>query len=357
MSSPAKLRVAVVGAGYYSRFHLEGWRRQADLVGVCDLDGERAAAAALQFGAPRSFTALSEMLDALRPDLLDVVVPPAAHATAVALALDRGIATICQKPFTGSWGAANELARQAAARRTILVVHENFRFCPWFREARRLIESGRLGHLHNVAFRLRPGDGQGAAAYLQRQPYFQTMPRLLVVETAIHLIDTFRYLIGEVGAVYARLRRLNPVVAGEDAGLIVFEFASGASGVFDGNRLNEHPAGDQRRTMGEMWLEGSAGVLRLDGEARLWFMPHGSGVEDEHVYDRGDPSAFGGGASAALQAHVLRHLDRGTALENSAADYLANLRVQEAIYHSHSTGQRIEVAAFVPAEIPGPVRL
>ena len=136
---------------------------------------------------------MSEMLDALRPDLLDVIVPPAAHATAVALALDRRIATICQKPFTGSWGAANELVRQAAARRTILLVHENFRFCPWFREARQWVESGRLGLLHGVAFRLRPGDGQGPAAYLERQPYFQTMPRLLVVETAVHLIDTFRY--------------------------------------------------------------------------------------------------------------------------------------------------------------------
>ena len=49
-----------------------------------------------------------------------------------------------------------------------------------------------------VAFRLRPGDGQGPRAYLDRQPYFQTMPRLLVVETAIHWIDTFRFLMGEV---------------------------------------------------------------------------------------------------------------------------------------------------------------
>ena len=34
------------------------------------------------------------------------------------------------------------------------------------------------------------GDGQGPRAYLDRQPYFQTMPRLLVHETAIHWIDT-----------------------------------------------------------------------------------------------------------------------------------------------------------------------
>ena len=86
-----------------------------------------------------------------------------------------------------------------------LVVHENFRWQPWYREAHRLIRDGVLGKLHSVAFRLRPGDGQGPRAYLERQPYFQKMPRLLVHETAIHWIDTFRFLMGEITAVYASL--------------------------------------------------------------------------------------------------------------------------------------------------------
>ena len=37
-----------------------------------------------------------------------------------------------------------------------------------------------------------------APAYLERQPYFQTMPRFLVHETAIHLVDVFRFLLGEI---------------------------------------------------------------------------------------------------------------------------------------------------------------
>ncbi len=104
-------------------------------------------------------------------------------------------------------------------------MHENFRWQPWYREAKRLIDSGTLGTLHSIAFRLRPGDGQGLDAYLDRQPYFQRMPRFLVFETAIHWIDTFRFLLGEVEAVAARLRRINPAIDGEDAGYIIFEFA------------------------------------------------------------------------------------------------------------------------------------
>src|SRR6185436_2347718 len=170
-------------------------------------------------------------------------------------------------------------------------------------------------------------------------PYFQKMPRLLVHETAIHWIDSFRYLMGEVVSVFASLRRINPAIAGEDAGYIVFEFAGGATGLFDGNRLNDHVAANPRRTMGEMWLEGSNGVLRLDGEARLWWKPH-QRHEVEHRYDRGPANTFGGGACGALQAHVADFFLRGTPLENSGKAYLQNLRVQEAVYRSNDEGRK-----------------
>jgi predicted dehydrogenase len=230
-------------------------------------------------------------------------------------------------------------------------VHENFRWQPWYREIRRLIGAGRLGALHSIAFRLRPGDGQGPRAYLDRQPYFQRMPLFLVRETGIHWIDTFRFLMGEVQAVYARLRRINPVIAGEDAGYIVFEFVGGTTGLYDANRLNDHVAANPRRTMGEGWVEGSAGVLRLDGDGRLWWKPHHA-PEAEHIYDRGPDDAWGGGACEAVQRHVVAHLTSGAPVENTARAYLANLRVQEAVYRSAATGRRIEMASFDPAPAP-----
>jgi D-apiose dehydrogenase len=343
------VHVAGVGAGYFSRFHLEGWRdvAGAQVVAWCDTDAARLDAAAREFGIARTFSDVDAMLDAVDCDLLDIVTPPPSHAALVARAHERRIPVICQKPLTPSWTQSLALADAAQRSGTLCVVHENFRFQPWYREARRLIDAGSLGAVHSVAFRLRPGDGQGPRAYLDRQPYFQQMPRLLVVETAIHWIDTFRFLMGEVEAISARLRRINPAIAGEDAGYLLFEFDGGATGLFDGNRLNDHVAQDPRRTMGEMWLEGSAGVLRLDGDARLFFKPH-HGPEAEHRYDRG-PATFGGGCCAALQRHVVAHLLHGAPVENTIADYLVNLRVQEAAYESHACGRRIVMSGFEPA--------
>lgn len=346
------LRVAVAGAGYFCQFQLDGWKRipGVELAGICNRDESKAQALAQRFGVAGVYADLETMLEATRPDLLDVVTPPVTHTEYVGAAARRGIAAICQKPFGRTYAEAKTLADAAARAGITLAVHENFRFMPHFREMKRLLAAGRLGALHSIAFRLRPGDGQGADAYLARQGYFQKMPRFLVFETAIHLIDTFRYLVGEVTAVTARLRRLNPAIAGEDAGYIVFEFAGGATGLFDGNRLNDHVAANPRRTMGECWLEGEKGVLRLDGDARLWWKAHQQ-PEAEHRYDRGRDDTFGGGACDALQAHVVRHLREGAPLENSGTDYLANMRIMEAVYASHDQARRIEIDAFPPGEL------
>jgi predicted dehydrogenase len=337
------LRVCTVGAGYFSRFHHDGWRRleRAELVAVCDLDRGKAEAMANAFGVARAFDDAAAMLDACRPDLLDIVTPPATHAGLVRIAAERGIDVVCQKPLAPSLEGARALVATAQGAGIRLIVHENFRFQPWYREAARLLQAGALGTPHGIAFRLRPGDGQGPDAYLTRQPYFQTMKRFLVHETAIHLIDTFRFLLGEIDAVFAWLRRLNPAIAGEDAGYILFRFASGAAGLFDGNRLNEHVSDDLRRTMGEMWLEGSAGVLRLDGAGRLWLKPHG-GDERQHVFAFEDRD-FGGDCVHLLQRHVVAHLQGGGPLENDAASYLRNVEIEEAVYRSAAEGRWVDI--------------
>jgi len=347
MGSDMDERVVMVGAGYWSQFQVEGWRDAgAPLVAICNRSAEPAEALALRYGVPKVYADMQAMLDAERPTLVDVCLPPLAQAPAVRAAIARGIPTICQKPFGIDLREAEAMTDIAEAAGVPLVIHENFRFAPWFRECRQLIADGFFGRVHGVSFRLRPGDGQGPQAYMDRQPYFQQMPEFLVRETAVHFIDTFRFLLGEVRAVTARLRKLNPVITGEDAGLLIFEFDDDRTGLFDGNRLNEHPADNLRRTMGEMWLEGERGVLRLDGDASLWWKPHGA-AETRHTYHRGGPGVFGG-ASLALQAHVLAHLRHGKVLENSARDYLNNLHVQAAVYRSNESGRRVPMATFEP---------
>lgn len=337
------LTVAIAGCGYFSRFHQDAWSRMEGVrvVGVADRDaGKREAAAGLLHGAA-AFEDAEAMLDATRPDLIDIVTPPATHRAIVAAAALRGVKMICQKPLAPTFDDAQEIVAIAENAGVMLAVHENFRFMPWFMETRRLVADGAIGTPLNINFRLRPGDGQGSEAYLARQPYFQSMSRFLIHETGIHLIDVFRDVMGEITGVFARLRRINPVIKGEDAGLVIFDFASGAAGLFDGNRHIDHPADDARMTNGVLLVEGDRGVLRLDGYGRLFLRPLG-GEEREHTYtwvDRG----YGGDCVYGQSRHVIEHLTKGTALVNSGRDYMLNLAIEEAIYRSAEEGRFISI--------------
>jgi D-apiose dehydrogenase len=347
------VRVAVVGAGYFSQFHMMGWSNveQAQVVAVCDNHADKAQQMAQRFGVAQWYSDVDRMLQTEQIDLLDIITPSASHQSLVQAAIARGIAVICQKPFGENYAQAVTMATTAQQSGVPLIVHENFRFMPWYREMKRQIAQGLLGKIHNITFRLRPGDGQGAQAYLNRQPYFQTMPRFLIQETGIHFIDTFRYLVGEITAVTARLRKINPAIAGEDAALVIFEFDNGAAGLLDANRLNDHATDNLRRTMGEMWIEGELGTMQLDGMGVLTFRSH-LGTDTPIPYVAVQDDGFGNGACSRLQAHVVAHLLYGTPVENTAQNYLRNLCIQEAVYASHLSGQRIEMSTFIPPNIP-----
>lgn len=345
-STVEPIRVAVVGCGYFADFHHDAWARleaegRVRVVAVCDRDPGKAARAAAMHVRAGVFDDAAAMLDRCAPCLVDIVTPPDTHAALVGLCAERRVDVLCQKPLAPTLGQAEALVQRAETAGIQLIVHENFRFQPWYAEARRLIEAGRFGRIHGIAFRLRPGDGQGADAYRARQPYFRTMPRFLIHETGIHFVDTFRMLMGEVTAVTAALRRVNPAIKGEDAGYVLFEFAAGATGLFDANRLNDHAAENPRLTMGEMWLEGERGVLRLDGDGRLFWRPHQAG-EIEHAYAWRN-IGFGGDCVRATCVAALAAIVGESGPVNAGRAYLRNMRIADAIYRSAEEGRRISV--------------
>ncbi|MEM1396382.1 MAG: Gfo/Idh/MocA family oxidoreductase, partial [Pseudomonadota bacterium] len=95
------LRVATIGAGYFSQFHLEAWSRMADveLVAVCDSDLARAKEAAKQFKTVSTFDDARAMIDAVKPDRIDIITPPHTHETLLLLCAEAGVDAVCQKPF------------------------------------------------------------------------------------------------------------------------------------------------------------------------------------------------------------------------------------------------------------------
>ena len=333
------LSVACLGAGYFSGYQHEAWQRieEVTLIACCDTQLSRA-----QDVGVAAFADLDTMLAAVSPDILDIITPAASHAQAIRSALAAGVATIiCQKPFCESLSEAEGVVTAAADAGATLVVHENFRFQPWFRVVAAAIQAGEIGQVQQATFRLRTGDGQGPNAYLDRQPYFQTMQRLLVHETGVHYIDTFQYLFGAIKSVYADLRRLNPVIAGEDAGFILFEMDNEVRALFDGNRHLDHASENPRLTFGEGLFEGTQGTLTIHGDGQVRKRVHGH-VDDYVILPAQQWRGFAGDCVHAFQQHVVSHLLTGSRLETAAHDYLTTRRLEELIYRSSVEGCKLE---------------
>jgi len=351
VSLSRKLRLVTVGCGYFSQFHHEAWQRlPVDHVGVCDLVPGRAQEFCHRYGVERAFTNYADMLDQLQPDLVDIILPPDQHLESISLAVECGAHVICQKPFTRNLTEAAAAVALAGDKQRFLVVHENFRFQPWYRKLKNLMVNEDNGSLYQVRFSLRPGDGQGSDAYLDRQPYFQTMEKFLIKETGIHFIDVFRYLVGEPEAVYADLYRLNPGISGEDAGVFMLEFADNVRAVFDGNRLADHPAQNRRLTMGEMLIETARWTFKLDGDGRLWQRSHGNNLWQKIGLGFSDKN-FAGDCVFNLQQHVLDCIYNRRLPENHGLDYLRNLEIQQAVYQSSLQGRKIRLSSMNTAEV------
>ena len=335
-----RVNVAVVGAGYFSRFHVDAWRRIENVNLLAIVDSNPTAA---QWADLPVYSTLEQMLAKEKPDIVDIATPPSTHLPMITEVLaSSASAIICQKPFCGDLGKATAAVERAKTADKPLVVHENFRFQPWYRFIREQIYRGDCGDIKQLTFRLRTGDGQGERAYLDRQPYFQTMPKLLIHETGVHWVDTFRYLLGEPISVYADLRRLNPVIAGEDAGHFLFEFDNGARALFDGNRLLDSGVADNRITLGNATVEGLSASLTLNGDGSVYKRQFGE-TESQCVLPARNYPGFAGDCVFHCQASFISAFLGEGDFENTGGDYLQNLQWVNAIYRSAETGTKISL--------------
>ncbi|GIX06862.1 MAG: NADH-dependent dehydrogenase [Candidatus Poribacteria bacterium] len=343
MAQEAPLRGVGIGCGYFSQFHYEAWNRISgvQLVAVADLRREVAETIARRFGIPRVYTDWRQMVFQERPDFVDIITPPGTHLEIVSALAPLGVPMICQKPLAPTYAEAEEIARIAQAHNARLMVHENWRWQPWYREMKRLLEERTIGELVALSVRTRLGDGWRPDAYLDRQPYFREYPRLLVFETGVHFLDTFRFLGGEVASIYAVLRRLNPHIQGEDWGLILCRFCSGATALWDASRYHETEAENPRYTFGTVRLDATGGHLELDESGRIrikrlgepaFFHPYAPSRE-----------GFAGDSVRATFLHFLECLQSGRPFETEANEYLRTLQLVEACYASAETGQAVPI--------------
>jgi D-apiose dehydrogenase len=226
------MRVAVIGCGFFAQNHLNGWRDLSvegiELAAVCDIDPEKAEAAAKAFGVARFYTDANALLEKERIDFVDIVTRMENHLPMVTLAAARGVDVILQKPLASDWSEAREVvdvARKAGVR---LAIHENFRWQSPMRKLKGVIDSGAIGQptWARVAFRT------GYDIYAV-QPYLHQAKRYAILDVGTHMLDLARFFLGDVERVSCETQIRNPENVGEDTATIMMRHRAGAVSIVE----------------------------------------------------------------------------------------------------------------------------
>ena len=130
MSPP--IRVAVIGVGYFGRFHAKHYAAspEAQLVAVADVNEARALEVAEEFGCE----AVQDHHSLLgRVDAVSVAVPTPEHFAVAKALMEAGVHVFVEKPLTDSVKTASALADLAEERGRVLQVGHVERYSAAFR--------------------------------------------------------------------------------------------------------------------------------------------------------------------------------------------------------------------------------
>ena len=144
---PEKLRVGIVGLGRGR--HLASCLRQvgqAEVVGVCDLNGELKRQLADSLPGAAFFSRYEDLLD-IRPDAVVVATPPRTHVDYTVKALKRDMHVLCEVPAFDNHGEIAPLVEAVRRSKGLYMLAENAIYWAFVHSVRQEIQSGRLGKI------------------------------------------------------------------------------------------------------------------------------------------------------------------------------------------------------------------
>jgi predicted dehydrogenase len=318
------IRIGLIGAGTVGEWHLRSYRKAgATIVAVADpnqqLGGQRAA----EFGC-RHHADYRTMLDGEKLDAVSVCTPPYLHREHVLAALDRGLHVLCEKPFAATLDDAQAMTAAAAQSNQTLLVGFVHRFYEPAQRARQYVQEGALGTVISFHNRFATNNRKAPRDWAidPRRAGGGTF-----MDTAMHSVDLFRFVIGEVAAVTAHQRTVAEGLPVEDTGVLVLRSASGVLGVIEADWMT--PVVDF--TFAVYGMEGAVRVGYAPAELLSWIRPAGGWTREPL-------------ASVEAMARFDREIDhflmcvRGAAQPAvTAHDGLRALQIIQAAYQSSAT--------------------
>lgn len=241
-----KLNVAVIGTGFWGRNHPRVYRElpSTELVGICDVNAERAKTVAEQFDA-KAYTSSSRMLKNKEIDAVSICTWSTVLAKEAFKALKAGKHVLVEKPMATNTRQAEQLIKTAEENALHLTVGFLMRFIPGLQHIRKAVEKKEIGELVCVT-----------AKRVSQWP--ERIGDVGVVkDTAIHDIDVMHYISNESPtSVYAKTGSMRHRQF-EDYAQLMLTYEDEKSAFIESNWLTPY----KTRTL---TVTGSDAIMRLD---------------------------------------------------------------------------------------------
>ncbi|MFC1735582.1 Gfo/Idh/MocA family protein [Candidatus Hydrogenedentota bacterium] len=191
------LHIGIVGLGNIGNNHARcyGNNENANVTAVCDIIKERADRAEEEHDA-KAFYSVQEMLDSgVKLDACSVTTAGeengSDHHKPTMELLSAGLPVLGEKPISNNLSEAEEMVALGKEKKVQYGINLNHRFTPAAKRAKEWVDSGRLGQLHLINFRMWINNKK------ESSPWFH----LRALHP--HSIDVMRYFCGDVKSVHA----------------------------------------------------------------------------------------------------------------------------------------------------------
>jgi predicted dehydrogenase len=337
------LPVAVIGAGAIADFaHLPAYTSAGiPVVGIYDIDHERAGVVARRHGIPRVYTTSADLFADSQVDIVDIAVVPQSQPELVRSGIRARKHLMCQKPFTLDLPLGRTLQREGNAAGVRIAVQQQMRYEEGIAAARAMVDSGWIGEVTNMTISVNISTDWG------QWPWLVASERLDLMYHSIHYMDSIRSILGDPVTVFSTGQRTpGQHAAAETRTISTLVFPRGVTALVAVN--HENRAGDAWATYR---IDGHAGAIR-GTLGLLYDYPHGrpdtlevfssviptDGWLAYPVTQRWLPDAFAG-PMASLQTWVLGGPPAPTRLD----DNLRTLDLVDALYRSADTGSAVHL--------------
>ena len=232
------LHAGIIGLGKMGLSHaaIVNPHPDVELVGVCDTSSI-VLEAFRKFSTIRVYDDYKKMIDNEKPDFVIVASPTKFHYEMVNYALERGIHTFCEKPFSLTLEESRKLVKKAQEKGLVNQVGFQNHFIGTFREMKRLLKSGVLGELVHFT-----GEAYGPVVVREKGETWRSDPKEgggCLFDYASHVINLIQEIIGlPVTASGSQLKKIYSKKV-EDAVYSILTLDSGVTGVLSANWSDE----------------------------------------------------------------------------------------------------------------------